>query len=104
MAEPLPPPPRTRTVREAIRHALEEQGPLELRELSALVGVSVRELPAHLTHLERSLRREGDRLVIEPARCRKCGYSFAGRRRHTRPGRCPRCRATYVEPARYALR
>ena len=93
---------RRETIRDALRRALAE-GPKTLRELSADVGVSEREIPEHLEHLARSLHAEGTRLSIEPARCRKCGFEFREKVQLTRPGKCPRCRATRIAAPRAAI-
>lgn len=95
-------PERGETIREALRRAL-EAGPRTVRELSTELGLSEREIPSHIDHLARSLRREGRKLAIEPPACRKCGFAFPGRERVTRPGKCPRCRATHIEPPRATI-
>ena len=92
-------PPRDETVRDAIRRVLAD-GPRTLRELSADVGVSERDLPEHLEHVQRSLSASGDRLVVEPPTCRRCGFTFTPRPGLKRPGKCPSCRGTYIAPPR----
>jgi hypothetical protein len=91
------------TARAAILRALELGQPLTLREISALVGLSEKELPDHLESLGRTVRRQGDRLEIEPSRCLSCDREFRGRERFTRPGRCPACRGTRLTPPRVLL-
>jgi hypothetical protein len=89
--------PRNSTPRPSIREATLHQVLLEAdataRDLSRLVGIPERDVAEHLRHLERSLRRSGERLVVEPSVCRSCGFTFTHRDRHryTRPGRCPEC-------------
>lgn len=96
---PVAPRPRraARTVREDLRAAL-EQGRFTAHQLSAQVGIAEREVVGHLEHLDRTLRREGRRLGVEPARCEACDYVFADRRRFTRPSRCPKCRGEHLSP------
>jgi predicted Zn-ribbon and HTH transcriptional regulator len=48
-----------------------------------------------LAHLLRSLRHTGYRAVIEPARCRHCGFQFGKNKLH-KPGKCPKCRQTWI--------
>jgi predicted Zn-ribbon and HTH transcriptional regulator len=98
---PSDPPARSETVRESIRAALRE-ATLTARELSERVRLSEREVAGHLEHLARA-RRDGERLVIDPARCLACGFTFTGRDRVTKPGRCPACRETRIAPPRFAL-
>jgi hypothetical protein len=84
-------------VREALRRALRE-APATARDLSVLAGIREKDVAEHLAHLSRSLPHRGERLVVEPASCMACGYAFAGRTRLARPGACPRCRSTRIDP------
>lgn len=97
-----PPKERTETHREALRGAL-RQGPLTVRELSAAVSLRERDVLSHLEHLDRSLDHTGERLDVEPARCLGCGFLFDERSRLTKPGRCPRCRATRIALPRFVI-
>lgn len=91
------PPERTETAREAIRRVLSE-GPATAKDLSVEAGLREKDIPEHLEHLERSLRAEGLRLRLHAARCLACGFVFDERRRFTRPGACPKCRSTRIDP------
>ena len=64
------------------------------RDLSRSIGIPERDVAGHLEHLARSLRRTGERLVLEPATCLQCGFVFTRPTRYTRPGHCPKCRST----------
>lgn len=85
------------TVRGTLRRALRE-GPATARELSAAVGIRERDVADHLAHLARSLPHAGERLVVEAACCVACGYRFSERQRLRRPGACPSCRSTRIDP------
>lgn len=89
---PSPPQSREATLRQSLREALLD-AEATARDLSRLVGIAERDVEEHLRHLERSLRRKGERLVVEPSVCLSCGFAFTRRERHryTRPGRCPDC-------------
>jgi predicted Zn-ribbon and HTH transcriptional regulator len=91
------PPERGETVREALRRAL-AAGPATARDLSREVGLREREVADHLEHLRRSLAHRGERLVVEPAACLACGRVFRDRTRLGRPGSCPECRSTRIDP------
>jgi transcriptional regulator len=93
---------RTQTVREAIREEL-LRGPATARELSERISIREKDVAEHLEHLEKSLRARGERLVIEPASCIACGFAFAKRARLTRPGSCPQCRATRIDPPAFRI-
>jgi hypothetical protein len=101
--QPGEPEARTRTLRQALRAALDET-PRTLRELSVSIGSPERELQGHLEHLEHSLAAEGISLVVLPPRCHACGFAFKERERRSKPSRCPRCKSERIEPARFALR
>jgi transcriptional regulator len=85
----------TETPRQAIGRLL-AAAPHTAYELSALVHVPEKDVVPHLEHLARSLRRTGERLDVEPAGCRDCGYVFRDRRRLSRPSACPRCHGQHV--------
>lgn len=91
------PPERSETVREAIARVL-RRGRATAHELSAEVGIRERDVAEHLAHLARSLPRRGERLAVDPALCMACGYAFERRERLTRPGACPECRSTRIDP------
>lgn len=77
--------------------ALLSERPWTLDELVEAVDAPPAAIRDDLEHIERSLRREGKRLVIEPARCRQCGFRFDARR-IAKPGKCPQCRGTWIAP------
>ena len=66
-------------------------------ELASALRIREKEVCEHLGHISRSLSAAGLKLNMRPSSCRKCGYVFSGRKRFTRPSRCPRCKSTYLE-------
>ena len=48
-----------------------------------------------LRHMVRSARAAGHRIVIVPARCRACGFTF-DEDRLTKPSRCPECKESRI--------
>jgi transcriptional regulator len=105
VSEPVPA-PRGSTVRTALKEALRTPSAEQLRtakELSAAVGISEKDVAEHLGHLERSLKPEGLRLEVAPAECLACGYVFRERTRLTRPGACPKCRSTRIDPPAFRI-
>jgi predicted Zn-ribbon and HTH transcriptional regulator len=97
-----PPAARGETTREALRRAL-LAGPATARDLSAEVGLREKDVAEHLDHLARSLAHRGERLVVEAATCIACGYAFRDRARLSRPGACPACRSTRIDPAVFRI-
>jgi hypothetical protein len=87
---------------EAALAAAPEHG-LTAKDLSALVGISEKDVAGHLEHLEKSLKAQGLRLEVLPASCIGCGFRFKDRRRLTRPGACPECRSTRIDPPAFRV-
>jgi transcriptional regulator len=67
--------------------------PRTLSDLAAQFGVSRRDVEDALPHIVRSARAAGRRLLIVPARCRDCDFTF-DESRLSRPSRCPQCRGS----------
>ena len=84
-----------RTRREEIVVLLEE-GRWDLEDLRRELEIPVAVLREDLTHVQRSLRGVGRRLVVEPAHCSDCGFRLSTTSFH-RPGRCPRCKGHRLE-------
>ena len=74
---------------EIVRHLSAEER--EFDELRRELGLTVGVLEEDLRHIERSVRRNGDRLEVRPARCDTCDFGFRSTALHP-PGRCPQCR------------
>jgi len=62
------------------------------------LGLPRRDAEDGLRHAIRSARAAGHRIVIEPARCRACGFTF-GDDKLSKPGKCPACRSTWLHEA-----
>jgi len=89
------PRPASATVRQRVLAVLRE-GPVTAKDVSRLVGIAEREVADHLAHVARSLRGQGERLVVAGPECLDCAFAFPGRERTTRPARCPRCRSRRI--------
>lgn len=55
-----------------------------------------------LRHAIRSARAAGHTVVIEPARCRQCGFVF-GPDKLSKPGKCPECRGSRIFEAQIRI-
>ena len=93
---------RELSIRESIHKALLD-GPVTARDLSRTVGVREHDVPQHLEHLKRSLKHQGQVLVIEPPVCLDCGFEFTQRDRYTRPSGCPKCRGRRIALPRFRV-
>jgi hypothetical protein len=75
---------------------------LPLSEIARIERTRPQDLEDDLEHLAKTAKREGARLVVEPARCRKCGFGFS-KGKLVKPGRCPKCRSTWIEEPRVGI-
>jgi len=90
---------RPDTIRQEIITLLSQES-MTARELSGEVGVAEKEVLEHLEHIRLALR---DGLVLEPAQCLACGFSFRKRERLKGPGRCPVCKSEHIAEPRFAV-
>ena len=93
----------SKTIRKRIIDLLSERN-MNARDLSQALGIPEKELYKHLIHVEKSVSGSGKNLIVRPFQCLKCGYSFKGRKRFSPPGRCPKCKSTYLEKPYYEIR
>jgi len=89
--EPSIPSDRQETIRQKIISALKKQT-LSAKDLSALVSIREKEVSEHLFHIQKTIQKERSKLIIMPAECKKCGFTFKKRERFKKPGKCPVCR------------
>jgi len=54
-----------------------------------------RDLENDLQHMITSARAAGHVVIVDPARCKKCGFVF-DQTRLSKPGKCPECRGSRV--------
>ncbi len=72
--------------------------PRSVSSLARELGLERGDVEDDLRHMIRSARAAGHRVVIEPARCRACGFTF-GDEKLSKPGKCPQCRGTRMYEA-----
>ena len=79
------------------KHLLEllTEEPRSISRLARELGLSRGDVEDDLRHMIRSARAAGHRIVVVPARCRTCGFTF-GEDKLTRPGKCPECRGSRI--------
>ncbi|MGD0887106.1 MAG: transcriptional regulator [Thermodesulfovibrionales bacterium] len=99
--EPVIPRERHETLRKEIIAILVGRT-LSVKEISAEVRVSEKEVYEHLEHIRRTQKRGHD-LVITPAECRKCGFVFKKREKLQKPGRCPLCRNESIQEPVFSI-
>ena len=81
------------TLRRQLREALDV--PRTVSWLARELGMRRGDVEEELRHAIRSARAAGERVVIEPAKCRQCGFLFDAEKL-SKPGKCPACRGTRI--------
>jgi predicted Zn-ribbon and HTH transcriptional regulator len=69
--------------------------PRTVSSLARELGLKRGDVEDDVRHLIRSARAAGHKIVIEPARCKSCGFTFA-EDKLSKPGKCPACRSTWL--------
>jgi predicted Zn-ribbon and HTH transcriptional regulator len=79
------------------RHLLDllSDQPRSVSSVARELGLKRGDVEEDFVHLIRSARAAGHRVVVEPARCRSCGFLF-DERKLSKPGKCPACRGTRI--------
>ncbi len=94
---------REETVRKEIIGAIERET-LSAKEISGIVGISEKDVYEHLHHIQISISKKERSLVITPAECRKCGFSFKKRAKLKKPGKCPSCRSELIRAPLFSIK
>ena len=91
------------TIRNTLLGLLTAQ-PRSVSWLARELGLRRGDVEEDLRHALRSARGAGHAIVVVPARCRACGFTF-DEERLSKPGKCPSCRSTrlyepqiFIEP------
>jgi predicted Zn-ribbon and HTH transcriptional regulator len=76
--------------------------PRSVSSIARELGLKRGDVDDDFRHLIRSARAAGHTVIIEPARCRACGFTF-GEDRLSKPGKCPVCRGTRLYEAQVSI-
>ena len=68
---------------------------MSITQIARSVGEQPGQVEDDLRHLLRSLKHTQYRAVVEPARCRACGFEFSDEKLN-KPSKCPECHSTWV--------
>ncbi len=69
--------------------------PMSVSQIARAVKESPSQIADDVKHLLRSLKHSEFKAIIEPARCRACGFEFS-EEKLTKPSKCPECHSTWV--------
>jgi predicted Zn-ribbon and HTH transcriptional regulator len=76
--------------------------PRSVSSIARELRLDRRHVEDDLRHAIRSARAAGYSVVIEPARCKQCGFVF-GEDKLSKPGKCPSCRGTRIFEAQIKI-
>jgi len=76
--------------------------PRSASSIARELGLDRRDVEDELRHAIRSARASGHTIVIEPAKCKQCGFVF-GEDRLAKPGKCPECKGTRLFEAQISV-
>ena len=68
-------------------------GPRTPSSLARELGLRRNDMGEELGHILRSAEAAGHTVLVEPARCKACGFVF-DESKLSKPGKCPACRGT----------
>jgi hypothetical protein len=76
--------------------------PRSASSIARELGLDRRDVEDELHHAIRSARAAGHTIVVEPAKCKQCGFVF-GEDRLAKPGKCPECKGTRLFEAQISI-
>src|SRR5439155_20578233 len=76
--------------------------PRSVSSIAREMGLDRGDVEDHLRHAIRSARAAGHRVIVEPAKCRQCGFMF-NEDKVSKPGKCPECRGTRLYEAQIRI-
>ena len=77
-------------------------GSRSVSSLARELGLDRRDAEDDLRHAIRSAQAAGHQVVVEPAKCKQCGFVF-GEDKLSKPGKCPSCRGSRIFEAQIRI-
>ena len=90
------------TLRKDLIASLTEQ-PRSVSVIARELGLKRGDVEDDLRHAIRSAEAAGYRIIVIPARCRACGFTF-DERKLSKPSKCPACRSTRLYEPQISVR
>jgi predicted Zn-ribbon and HTH transcriptional regulator len=96
--------PEMLTRREKIKKILQEDRFTDIDELILELEIhDKRILINDLQHIERSLKRLHQKLIMKPAQCQECGFIF-DKKRIKYPSKCPKCKGQRILSPQFKIK
>ena len=72
-----------------------KQQPLSAQQLATQLNARQKDIEDELNHIFKSIKKDGMKLKISPAQCRKCNFLFK-KDKLSKPSKCPQCKGTWI--------
>jgi predicted Zn-ribbon and HTH transcriptional regulator len=97
---------KMQTRRERITELLENvEFPVTAEEICQELDIKSRSIVYEdIDHISKSVKRRGQELVIRPASCGKCQFTFKSRKTSKAPSKCPKCRSQWILAPAFLVR
>ncbi len=94
------------TRRESIANLLEQtEQPLTAEEICEQLDIKKRSIVYEdLDHIAKSIKRRNKELLIRPAVCGKCQFTFKVGKTSKAPSKCPKCRSQWILSPSFIIR
>jgi len=76
--------------------------PRSVSSIAREIGLGRGDAEDHLRHAIQSARAAGHQVIVEPAKCRQCGFTF-GADKLSKPGKCPECKGSRIYEAQIRI-
>jgi predicted Zn-ribbon and HTH transcriptional regulator len=80
-----------------------KDGPRSVSRLARELGLPRADVEEDLRHMIRSARAACRQVIVEPARCKSCGFVFDSARL-SKPGKCPSCQNSRIYEPQISVR
>ena len=91
-----------KTLREDLLRLLAGQ-PRSISSLARELSLRREDVEENLRHALRSAQASGAEIVVLPARCRACGFTF-DEERLSKPSKCPACKSSRLYEPQVSIR
>jgi len=94
------------TRRETIAELLERtEHPLTAEEICEELDIKKRSIVYEdIDHIAKSVKRENKELLIRPAICGKCQFTFKVGKTAKAPSKCPKCKSQWILSPAFVIR
>ena len=76
---------------------------LSVEDIAIIFRVHIKDILEDLKHIAKSIQ-PGEKLVMKPAQCEKCGYVFKKRSKIKTPSKCPKCKGNWIKASLFKIR